>query len=72
MEVNGDVDLGRGVMADATDPISNRYELEYQVIENMNLWTNRTQTLFQLLIGFLGGMSVIHIILISITVTSFL
>jgi len=72
MEVNGDVDLGRGVMSDVAALTTNRYQLEYEVIENMGIWTSRIMTMFQLILGFLGGMSVIHIILISITVTDFL
>lgn len=72
MEVNGDVDLGRGVMSDVAALTTNRYQLEYEVIENMGVWTSRIMTMFQLILGFLGGMSVIHIILISITVTDFL
>jgi hypothetical protein len=35
------------------------------------LWINRIQTLFQLLLGFLSGMSVLHIVLISV-MTDFL
>ena len=72
MAVNGEVDLGRGVMADAADPTNNRYQLEFEVIENQHIWINRIQTLFQLLLGFLGGLSVLHIVLISVVVTDFL